>query len=429
MSFKDHLLARYPSSVVDPLLDSLREKEKHGLYLNFPRFGEERLLSLFPSLKPHPIVPHGFYLDEDPYGLGKTLYHNLGAYYLMDPASMLPPFFLCPKPGERIADLCAAPGGKTAILSTLLGDDGVLLSNDFSHSRALEESRNVERLGLRNVALTCGDASKLPSVYEGYFDAVLLDAPCSGSAMFRKDPRLEKDWSEEKVLHCASFQHGLLHAASKLIHPGGRIMYSTCSFSYEEDEGSVLSFLEEHPDFEALHLPDNPEFYHHPNLPQGIHLFPHLFPGEGQFLCLLGKKGDASTVPYPPVQKGAKGIEGLLGRFGLERFDVHKSPQGTYSCLSKPLPIQGLSLIRYGVELGDGNEEKPPHHALAMASKARGIPLSLEQTKKYLSGETLPLDEKDGFAIVSHEGLNLGFVKVVRGVAKNHYPKGLRRKY
>ena len=399
----------------------------HGLYFLAGEEAEKRFVSAHPELIPHAEVPHA-YVYPDGLPLGKTLEHNLGAYYVMDPASMLPPYFLAPQKGERVLDFCAAPGGKTALLSSFLGEEGVLLSNDLSYPRSLETSRNVERLGLRNVAVTAGDFSQSYVHYRAYFDAIMLDAPCSGSAMFRKEPRMREDWSYNKVLSLASTQRELLELAAKMLAYGGRILYSTCSFSYEEDEGVVLSFLKEHPEFEAVSLPRFPSFYSHEDLPEGVHLFPHRHQGEGQFFCLLRHKGEKSSRAFPCRSKGNKEVESALREFGLEGYDV-KLVNGVYHALSKPLRIEGLSLLRYGVALGDFSPSHPYEHALAIASRCPCLHLDAAKAHKYLHGDTFPLNEKDGYAVVSYSGLRLGFVKVVHGVAKNHYPKGLRRDY
>ena len=431
MDFFSSLRPHYPEEVVLGLQKALSEKRVYGLYLNTEKMSDEELLSRFPFLTPHPIVPHAYLYDGEVYPLGKSLEHNLRVFYCMDPASMVVPYFLAPKKGERLLDYCAAPGGKTVVASLLMENEGAILSNDLSYSRSLETSHNVERMGRGNVAVVSGDLSSLPPhVYEGYFDRVLLDAPCSGSAMFRKEPKMMKDWTEEKVLRQAKIQAELLEVASKYVRKGGTIAYSTCSFSYEEDEAIVLSFLEKHPNFKAIPIADNPLFYSHPALPEAIHVFPHLHPGEGQFLALLKECGEEEER-----KEGRYGIlppklAAVLAPYGLGNRDYLRHKDAYYA-LSMPLRIPDkISLLRYGIKLCEDKEPFIPDHALSsFAPKAMRIELSEDLAKKYLRGETFPLKEKDGYAVVSYQGLPLGFVKVSKGIAKNHYPKGLRRDY
>lgn len=426
MDFYASLTPYYPEKEIQELRLAQQGKAIHSLYLN-NKVNKETLLSLYPHLKPHPFIENAFYYDEEEYPLGKSMLFNLGAFYIMDAASMLPPYFLSPQKGERILDMCAAPGGKTSVLSLLLGNQGTILSNDISYPRSKENSGNVERLGLGNVVVTSGDFVGIEDNYEDYFDAILLDAPCSGSAMFRKDRRLSDDWTYEKVLKTQSIQKSLLESAAKMLVSGGRIMYSTCSFSYEEDEEIILSFLKRHEDFEAVFLPDDPSFYHHPDLPQGIHLFPHRYAGEGQFLCLLRHKGDKVAHKQEKIHQLPKSLQKLSFEYGLEGYD-YLSHQDSAYVLPEAMKTPKLSLLRYGVRIGEEKTPFQPDHALASFAKA-SIPIEKENALRYLAGETFPLQGEDGYAVVSYLGIPLGYVKLVKGTAKNHYPKGLRRRY
>ena len=427
MEMLDSLRPYYEEEEILLLEEALKKPSTHALYLNHHLISDEDFQALYPGLRAHPFIPHAYYFEQED-ALGKSLLHNIGGFYILDAASMVSPYFLSPKKGERILDIAAAPGGKTSILSLML-EDGVLLSNDLSYKRALELSGNVERLGLSNVVVTSGDFEAAHPQYEEYFDAIMLDAPCSGSAMFRKDARLEQDWSKEKVLKNHEVQLRLLHLASTMLRPGGRILYSTCSFSYEEDEGSVLGFLKEHEDFEAVPLMDHPCFYHHKDLPEGIHLFPSHYEGEGQFLCLLRKKGEKEGTIFEKGRAFAGKLDPILKDFDLEGKDIRLHNDALYA-LPHPMRVSGLSLLRYGVKLGETSPRFLPDIALARAlGKGHDIPLIKEKALAYLAGETFPLDGGDGFRVVSYLGIPLGFVKLTKGVAKNHYPKGLRRRY
>ena len=429
MDFLPHLKAHLPAAEVDALSDALEKERVHGFYLNTNRISDEVAESSFPSIRPHPIVPHAYLYEEAELPLGKSLFFDCGGCYIIDPSSILAPYLLSPGKGQRILDMCAAPGGKTSVLSFLLGKDGVVLANDASYPRAKELSGNVERLGLGNVMVTCSSSLVEDGGYEGLFDAILLDAPCSGSAMFRKNELARSDWSVDKVSRCAQIQRRLLEDASTLLSPGGRILYSTCSFSYEEDEEVVLSFLKEHPRFEAILPFDHPSFYHHPDLPASIRLFPHRFEGEGQFMCLLRDRREKENRPYMPKNKGMGKYSYLEKDYGLEGRANFLFGEIPYS-LSSPLPLDAKKILRPGVKLLDPAYPYVPDFALARyLDTDKGIELTEEQARLYLSGQSFPLKEKEGVALLTYHGLSLGFAKIVNGVAKNHYPKGLRRKY
>ena len=427
MTFEESLKPYLPESEIVSLLDALEQERVHGFYLNTNRFDDDYVTGRFEGLVPHPIVPHAFLYDEKKLPLGKSMFFDCGGCYIIDPSSVLPPYLLAPKKGEKILDMCAAPGGKTSVLSFLLGKNGVILANDASYKRAKELSGNVERLGLGNVVVSCSEDLLADGGYEGLFDAILLDAPCSGSAMFRKNDLAKADWSMDKVSRCAYIQEKLLDDASKLLVKGGRILYSTCSFSYEEDEAVVLSFLKSHPSFKPVLPFDHPSFFHHPDLKEAIRLFPHRFAGEGQFMCLLVDMSGKEESCYRPKAKGLGKYETLVKEYGLEErysFIFNKNP---YS-LSLPLPLTASAILRPGVKLLDEDYPYVPDFALARYLD-KGIEVNLEQAKRYLSGEAFPLKEKEGIALLVHDGLSLGFAKIVNGTAKNHYPKGLRRRY
>ena len=428
LAFESFLKAHYPVTEVLLLSEALQKgKPTHALYLNTKKMGEDTLLSLYPNLRKHSFIPNAFYYDPEEYDLGKSMWHNLGCFYLLDAASMVVPYFLAPKKDERILDLCAAPGGKTCLCSMMMEGSGVILSNDISHPRSLETSKNVERLGLGNVAVTCGDVTSSVEAFHDYFDAILLDVPCSGTAMFRKEPKMREDWSPSKMHAITSVQADLLEKVASMVGPGGRIAYSTCSFCYEEDEAIVLSFLSKHPEFSAVPLPIRSEFYSHPDLPEAIHLFPHRYEGEGQFLCLLKKDGERKPSGFPVSSRMPRMYREVLTPYAIEGFTFISHGDALYA-LNAPVRTAGLEVLRPGVKLGAPDFPFKPDHALSSFAKGT-VSLSKEDAARYLSGETFPLNEKDGWAVVSHLGVPLGFVKVVRGTAKNHYPKGLRRRY
>lgn len=430
MKFFEHVASSLGEDEANRLVASFNDKPTHCLLLDVNKLDEERFISLYPKVIPHPVVPHAFYYEKEDYDFGKSLLYEAGAISIEDASAMLPFHFLAPKPGERVLDMCAAPGGKSVGLSLLMDGQGVILSNDVSYQRARSLSQNIERMGLGNLVVSASDFSLPQTQLAESFDAILLDAPCSGSAMFRKNPLAEADWSYEKVLSLAKKQAILLENAYFLLSPGGRLLYSTCSFSYEEDEGVIIPFLRDHPDMHIVPLKDDPSFYHHPDLPDAIHLFPHRFKGEGQFLALLKKDGEPkrSTQRRPNPIKD-RDLLALIEEYPELEGRDNRLALNCYQSLSMPFDAKGLPLLRYGIRLFEPSSHLvPEHHLSHFLPSSYSIPLNKEQAEAYLRGESFPLEGGKGFRILSYDGLNLGYGKISQGVVKNHCPKGLRKK-
>ncbi len=426
MDFKEHLYQHYPHDLVDELLLSLEKESVHAALLNPKKMSDETFLSLFPHVKKHPFIPHAFYYDKNEYSLGKNIFHDAGAYYLQDPSAMLVVAFLPVTQGDYILDMCAAPGGKT--IQTAFHEEVTVVANDISYPRALTLSSNIERMGLGNVMVTAMNLHQFPSSYHHFFDSIILDAPCSGSGMFRKQEEMRLDWTYNKVLECAKAQKELLSLADSFLKPGGYLLYSTCSFSYEEDEEPILDFLNEHKDYELISLPSSPSFYEHPSLKGSIHLFPSLYQGEGQFIALLHKKGNKEVSL---MKKGKKDKQNFpfLKDFSLPPLDYLLKNDTLYG-LSSYLPTEKMTVIRYGLEIGEIKKERfLPSHALShFLLWNRNISLNEEEVKKYIHGDTLSCDTSlSGYYIATYQGVALGFLKATQGTLKNFYPKGLRR--
>lgn len=426
MDFKEHLYQHYPHDIVDKLLLSLEKESVHAALLNPKKMSDETFLSLFPHVKKHPFIPHAFYYDKNEYSLGKNIFHDAGAYYLQDPSAMLVAAFLPISKGDYILDMCAAPGGKT--IQTAFHEEVTVVANDISYPRALTLSSNIERMGLNNVMVTVMNLHQFPSSYRHFFDSIILDAPCSGSGMFRKQEEMRLDWTYNKVLECAKTQKELLSLADSFLKPGGHLLYSTCSFSYEEDEAPILDFLNEHKDYELISLPSSPSFYEHPSLKGSIHLFPSLYQGEGQFIALLHKKGNKEVTL---MKKGKKDKQNFpfLKDFSLPSLDYLLKNDTLYG-LSSYLPTEKMTVIRYGLEIGEIKKDRfLPSHALShFLSWDRNIILNEEDVKKYIHGDTLSCDSSlSGYYIATYQGVALGFLKATQGTLKNFYPKGLRR--
>ena len=243
MDFLTHLKRYLSDEEIEQLFDSLNETDKHALLLNTDKLSEEKLLNIYPHLVKHPIVKNGYLYDKNEYQLGKSVLHELGAFYLQEPSAMLVSYLLQPEKDSLLLDLCAAPGGKTVQASLLMNNTGLIVSNDLSFPRAKIIKENSERMGLSNLLIVSNDFSKISHKYQNYFDSIILDAPCSGSGMFRKNDLVKDDWSINKVYKFACIQKELITYAYSMLKPGGKLIYSTCSFSYEEDEEVIEHLL------------------------------------------------------------------------------------------------------------------------------------------------------------------------------------------
>lgn len=416
--FKEHLLKYLSEQEIESLLTSIDAPRKQGLLLNTKKCSEELLLSYFPSLEKHPIIKNGYIYDPLVFQPGKHFLFNAGAYYLQDLSAMLVGHFVNPLDNEIIADLCAAPGGKTTQIA-LKNTNTVVIANDLSGLRAKNLAQNIERFGLDNVVVTNEDALRLLSKSPYYFDKIVLDAPCSGSGMFRKNEEMIKDWSLNKVLKFAETQKELILAAYNKLKEGGLLIYSTCSFSYEEDE-EVIDYLLNHSNAQVEPIPLHPSYSESPTIKGAIHLFPSKFEGDGHFICLIRKPG---TLVTPKLEKAS------LQSFGDFLLPVFIENKGPYYFAFKYKLRLPFNIVRLGIFLGEKNNKIVDynHHLSLYLSPALSVGLDMMQKEKYLRGETFELKtSQTGFHPVSYQGINLGFVKIVNGVAKNHYPKALR---
>ena len=281
----------------DDFLKSLERPRAVALRFN-PLKGEQPDMAFVKE--PVPWETFGFYYDPESRP-GLHVYHEAGVYYLQEASAMAPVFLLDPQPGERICDLCAAPGGKTTQIAGRMGGEGFLLCNEINPKRAKILSRNIERMAVANTLVTNEHPANLAKKYPGFFDRVLVDAPCSGEGMFRKEEAAVTDWSQETVEMCARRQAEILHSAAQLVRPGGRLVYSTCTFAPEEDEQAVAAFLEEHPEFVPEVL-EAPWFVSGEN---GSHrMWPHKLLGEGHFAAVLRKmEGEETDTDIPAGEK------------------------------------------------------------------------------------------------------------------------------
>lgn len=428
MDFRTSLLNHLPEKDVSALIESIEKgTPTHALLLNPKKMSDAEFVKRYPNVRKHPFVEHAFLYDKNEYAFGKNILYDDGVYSIEDSAAMMVDYFLKPEEDDIILDICAAPGGKSIGASIAMQDKGIVIANDISYPRAKALSQNVERMGSGNIIVASNDFVFSHIHFAGAFDKIILDAPCSGSAMMRKNPVAKADWRYEKVNGNAKKQADLLELAYSMLKPGGTLSYSTCSFSYEEDEASILSFKEKHPEIELINLPMSPSFYRHPDLPEAVRLHPNLFEGEGQFICLFKKPGVLVKTAKEVIKNDR--YKDFLNEYGLSERSNEMMRQKFYS-LSQHFDVSHLNILRYGVKLFEMRSIYiPDHHLSHFLGPSYSIPISLEDAKAYIHGDTFKFDHPDGFYIVSYDSQNMGFVKATQGVAKNHYPKGLRRSW
>ena len=377
-----------------------------------------------------PWEPKGFYYDPQSRP-GLHVFHEAGVYYLQEASAMSAVALLDPQPGEKICDLCAAPGGKTTQIAGRMMGEGFLLCNEINPKRSKILSRNIERMAVANALVANEHPGNLAKRFPEGFDKVLIDAPCSGEGMFRKEEAAVTDWSLETVEMCARRQAEILHSGAQMVRPGGRLVYSTCTFAPEEDELAVAAFLESHPDFEP-EIIDAPWFVPVEN--GGHRMWPHKLLGEGHFAAVLRKKGEAEAE-YDPIQ-GAKLPKEWLS-FAKE-LEI-ELPEGKAILFGETLywvpmgmpDLAKLKVLRPGLELGTVKKGRfEPAHALALWLKncrnVQNYPADSREMEKYIHGDVVPSGLR-GWTLVTADGYSSGWGKGDGNVLKNHYPKGLRR--
>ena len=379
---------------------------------------------------PVPWEAMGYYYDPQARP-GLHPYHEAGVYYLQEASAMSAVALLDPQPGETVCDLCAAPGGKSTQIAGRMRGEGLLLCNEYSPARAKILARNIERMAVANAIVTNEKTESLAKRLPGFFDRVLVDAPCSGEGMFRKEEAAVTDWSQETVEMCAARQAEILDNAAKLLKPGGRLVYSTCTFAPEEDEEAVAAFLARHPEF-APEAVDAPWFT--PGPQATYRMWPHKLLGEGHFGAVLRKlEGEETEIPLEKGQPLPKPWLSFAKEAGVNL------PEGIGLCFGDRLylaplgapALPGLRVLRAGLELGTLKKDRiDPAHALALWGKdfAQSVDFAADgpEIQAYLHGEVLPGKAK-GWCLVTVDGYSIGWGKGDGAQLKNHYPKGLRR--
>lgn len=460
----------------DALFAAYKRAPLTGLRVNLLKLRPEQLQRIAPwPLEPVPWCAEGFTVAPDARP-GKHPYHAAGLYYMQEPSAMAVVEALQVRPGLRVLDLSAAPGGKATQIAALLDGAGLLVANEVEGSRVKALGENLERWGARNVVLTSEMPERLADHFGATFDRVLLDAPCSGEGMFRKRSIARDEWSEQHVAGCAVRQARILNQAARLVAPGGLLVYSTCTFAPEENEQRIAALLAAQPGWTLVEIPKRhglaagrPEWAGTtpmPTLTRTARLWPHLVAGEGHFIALLRNDGDSAPPaanPWPERESGLRRL--FVGRGGpasarttggfvtADPASVSIWQSFERATLAVELPAEGL--VRHGEQLYLAPEGAPdlgglrvvrlglwlgtlkpgrfePAHALALAlppdAARHTVALAGDAVLRYLRGEALRLDQPgpDGWTLVTVDGWPLGWGRRVAGVIKNFYPKGLR---
>lgn len=435
MDYREHLLSFLNKDDCEKLLNFQENREEtHSFRLNILKYKE-----IFSILEKHPFVKDAYIYNKDNDRLGKSILFEAGAYYIQEPAAMMAEYLLNVKKGEKILDMCAAPGGKTFNAFIDNNDEGLIVSADIHEIRAKILSSNIEKYGFTNTLVLNQDSSTYKSKFINFFDKIILDAPCSGSAMFRKNEQAKNEWSIKKVLDCQAIQKRLIEDAYLMLKNEGMLLYSTCSFSKEENEDVIIEFLSKHSDMKIIPIDIAKKYNESIGIKGGLRLYPFNFNGEGQCIFLLKKEGvDA------PIQKKFKKKENV--KIPKIVFDFLESIKLSYNKDNikyfnnyywlvnfEDINLDRLKVLRYGLQLGSiENNRFIPSHSLAMSyivNKSNYIDLTFEEACNYYKGLTINKEGNEGYKIVSYQGLPLGWVKQTNNVLKNHLPKGLRRQY
>lgn len=445
-------------------LNSMKEDTRTAFRVNTNKIAQEQFVDICPfQTEPVPWNEKGFYYNADEDMPSKHPYYYAGLYYIQEPSAMIPASLLPVEEGDRVLDLCAAPGGKATELAAKLHGTGLLVANDISVSRAMALAKNLQIAGTGNAVVTAETPQNLAAVLSGFFQKVLIDAPCSGEGMFRRDPGMVKSWLAHGPEYYASIQTEILESAYELLAPGGDMVYSTCTFSPLEDEGMIQSFLKKHPDMTICEVPRYPGYSEgrpdwvpdgDPALKKCVRIFPHRAEGEGHFAVLLHKQGKAGRAyaesemwdkkgtdlrSNKQKQKTQEGIEEffqmILPEAGIEFKKLSRKKDIYVAETLAAGQMKGLRIVAGGLIIGsDKNGRFEPSPQLALALRGEDylqridLPAEDERVIRYLKGETVLMDKPyKGYVLFCVDGYPLGWCKGNgSGTMKNKYYPGWR---
>lgn len=442
-------------------LESFEKPCHNGLRVNTMKLSEEDWNRLSPfQTEPVPWIENGFYYNASDEGSGRPSrhpYYYAGLYYLQEPSAMTPANLLPVKPGDRVLDICAAPGGKSTELGARLGGAGLLFSNDISNSRAKALLKNLEMAGIPNICVSSEAPEKLSEFLPEFFDCILVDAPCSGEGMFRREPDMIKSYRERGPEDYVPIQRAIMEEAVKMLRPGGYLLYSTCTFDREENEGTIRYILDRHPDMSLCSLPHRHGFAEGIGMPECVRLFPHRIEGEGHFVALLQRAGSGErprrkdrTAQSGTSLKLPDEAMAFLSCLNLRRGGTDGLPgqveekNGKLYCLPPDFQDmkgagKGIRFLRTGLLLGELKRGRfEPSQALAMALRKEEYPFTAdfqaedERVIRYLKGETVALREEEAswpdgsWVLVCTDGFPLGWAKKAGLNLKNKYYPGWR---
>lgn len=440
-------------------LESYDKPRYYGLRVNTLKISVEEFLKISPfELEPVPWTRDGFYYPEGE-SPGRHPYYHAGLYYIQEPSAMLPGEVVDARPGERILDLCAAPGGKSVQVAAGMKGEGLLVANDINSERVKALVKNIELCGVRNAVVTNESPERLARNFQRYFDKILVDAPCSGEGMFRKDEDAVRSWEKFKCETCACIQRDILMSVDKMLKPGGYLVYSTCTFSPEEDELMISHFLDSHGNYELVEIPrtagiesGRPEWAGgNKELSRTVRLWPHKLKGEGHFVAKLRKKADGFTdtggthvdqrkeyqkdvdtragISFEPFRSFIKenlNIE-IEGYFAAKGHNLYYLPES-------PPDLRAIKVAKFGWYLGECMRDRfEPSHSMIISLDKQDVRNVVDfssgsrEVLSYLKGETLMIEGKKGFTAVCVDGYTLGWAKQTGDMLKNLYPKGWRK--
>ena len=429
MDFKQMFIENFGEENYSLLEKSFEDLSYRGLRINYKKPIDP---SFFAELEKHNFVKDAYIYKKDNQEYGKIPYHAQGCYYIQEPSAMLVGELLDVKENDFVIDLCAAPGGKSTHVARYLNESGLLISNDINYKRALDLSENIERMGITNCIVINSDVHRISEAMQGCFDKVILDAPCSGEGMFRKNSFAKEDWSMDKVNTCVKIQKEIILDAYKLLKYDGEMIYSTCTFNKYENE-EMIKFLLENTNAELIMLPEIEGVDRGINMKEAIRLFPYHYKGEGHFICKIRCKdehrfyvkkekqhliNDKDLLPFIEFQKKSLNMKFDRKRLFLNGEHLYYLPK---NCLN----ISNLRILRNGLYLGEiKSKHFVPSHSLALASFKENWKLTLEldesQVKQYLKGESFTVSSQNGFALITYKNNSIGFAKITNNILKNH---------